>query len=577
MTLRREILAALTVALAGLRRLHNLSFNSDSRTVIKLLAATILAFAAKPTVGQPPQQPPKTAKSWSENTLTDVGFSPGVAGAKEFLLSLVPSEEATAITNDLVLQLGNELFSAREAAMLQLANQRHVDLAALRRSQKSDDAEVRWRARKLLVKRENATAALLAAALSILESEITPEVRELSWNGAVLANDRVCMTNLSRFLATAYKDDKQTVLLRAKTGSALTRIVAIETLRHMLDPKQAADLVRPMLQDPEQRISLGVARILGDVGERECLRTLASLTAASDAETATTAVWILESLTGNFPDSKTVDASDAELIAKYWQQWCDKNSATVELRFPVGRSFTARGNLQDGMLCSTGSVGKIFQTDRTGQRVWEYDAPAWSAEKLRNGNILIASFDREEVFEVTLDNRIVWRWRETGSRPIRAKPLPNGNVLVADYDGMRAVELDKTGQKVWEVKLGQEQCFDAERLENGNTLVATPTSLIEFRPNQEKVRVWPQAGRVNSVQVLSTGNFLVANHGLNAVMELNRQGDVLWRHAELGVSEAFQAEDGSFLLTSDRRSVELSPDRKQVRQLHGAGYGSARK
>jgi hypothetical protein len=142
---------------------------------------------------------------------------------------------------------------------------------------------------------------------------------------------------------------------------------------------------------------------------------------------------------------------------------------------------------------------------------------------------------------------------------------------------MRAVELDKTGQKVWEVKLGQEQCFDAERLENGNTLVATPTSLIEFRPNQEKVRVWPQAGRVNSVQVLSTGNFLVANHGLNAVMELNRQGDVLWRHAELGVSEAFQAEDGSFLLTSDRRSVELSPDRKQVRQLHGAGYGSARK
>lgn len=522
---------------------------------------------------------PKAAQAddWANLTLTSAGYPPGFDGATSFLKGLKASPGTQEVTTGLIERLGSESYAERQGAMLQLATLQVVDLAAIRAAQSSESAEVRWRIRKLLAKRQLAAASLLSASLSILERAENQNDRELAWNGAILADDRGCIGSLSRFVGFAYKNDLEVIRNRAQSGDPLTRVVAIESLRLMLEAEKAAEWVRPMLQDPHPLVSLGVCRILADAGDRNCLRTLASLSGCGDQEVASAANWLLESLTGEFPDSKLMNARDSQEIARFWQNWCDTAGQTAPLRYPVARNYSARGNLQGGMLFSTGSIGKITLTNRAGDKIWEYDLAAWSAEKLRNGNILITSYDHSEVREVTLDNRLVWRWSEPNYRPIRAKPLPNGNVLVADFENGRAVELSGTGQRTWEVDVGEENCFDVERLENGNTLIATPTSLVEFRHNKEKVKTIPIAGRINSVQVLPSGNFLIANHGLNAVMELNRNGEALWKYPELGASEAFQTDDGHYLITSDRRCIELSPDRTRVRVLHAATYGSARR
>lgn len=543
--------------------------NCGRLTVPLSLMAIFCALLCSPLLGQ---------NSASEDlTLAAAGFPSGVQGARAFFESLKPNPASLELTLALIHQLGVEQFSSREAATLQLSTMRGVDFTTLQKFKNSDNAEIRWRIRRVEEKHEILVASLLSASISILERSPTPELRELAWNATALARDRVCMSNLSRFLATAYKDEADQIIHRTKAPDPLTRVVAIETLRQLLDPAKAAEEVRPMIQDPEPLVALAVCRILADAGARESLRSLATLTGNSDPEIAAAAVWLLEALTGHFPETKSVDPLMPDQVARYWLHWCDVNGQDCALHFPIGRSFTARGNLQGGILYSTGSLGKIVLTDRSGDKIWEYEMPAWSAEKLRNGNILIASFDREEVREVTLDNRVVWRWNEPGSRPIRAKPLPNGNILVADYDGRRVIELGESRKKVWEISLGEDNCFDAERMENGNTLVATPTALIEFRPNKEKVQTWSISGRINSVQVLPSGNFLVANHGQSMVMELNRHGNVLWRYPEQGASEAFRTEDGRYLITSDRRCIEVSPDRSQVRVLHNATYGSARR
>ena len=541
-------------------------------TVIPALTAIFFAFVCGRLFAQP-----DTSENWPNLTLTAAGYPSGTEGARAFLETLKPNSSSLEFTLALVHQLGSEQYSSREAAMLQLSTMRGIDFTTLQKFRNSDNAEIRWRLRKVEEKHDILSASLLSASLSILERSTEPELRELAWNAAVLASDRVCMGNLSRFLATAYKVDVDQVISRLKAADPLTRVVAIETLRQLFDPAKAAEKVRPMLQDPDPMVRLAVCRILADAGERECLRSLATLTGDSDAEISSAAVWLLESLTGHFPESKQVESFHSEQVARYWHSWCDAHGQESPLHFPVGRSFTARGSLQGGMLYATGSLGKIVLADRAGDKIWEYEMPAWSAEKLRNGNILIASFDREEVREVTLDNRVVWRWNEPGSRPIRAKPLPNGNILVADYDGRRVFELGESRKKVWEITLGDDNCFDAERMENGNTLVATPTALIEFHPNKEKVKTWPLSGRINSVQVLPSGNFLVANHGESMVLEMNRQGNVLWRYPEQGASEAYRTEDGHYLITSDRRCIEVSPDRSRVRVLHNATYGSARR
>jgi hypothetical protein len=539
---------------------------------IAYLMASILTFSClSPSVMASPSD------DWANLALTSGGYPPGVKGATDFLKSLDADSATRELTAGLIDRLGSENYDERQGAMTQLATLRIVDLAALRAEQASENAEVRWRIRKLLEKRQLAAASLLSASLSILERVDSRVERELVWNGTLLADDRSCVGSLSRFISVAYKADFEAVRRRAQSGDPLTRVVAIESLRLMVEPQKAAELVRPLLQDPHPMVSLSVCRILADVGERDALRTLASLSASDDQEVASTANWLLESLTGEFPDGQLSNNRDPKEIARFWQDWCDTTGRSAILRFPVARNFSARGNLQGGMLFSTGSLGKISLTNRAGDKIWEYDLPAWSAEKLRNGNILIASYDREEVREVTLDNRLVWRWSEPNYRPIRAKPLPNGNVLVADFESGRAVELTSSGQRTWEVDVGEENCFDVERLENGNTLIATPSSLVEFRHNKEKVKTIPVTGRINSVQVLPSGNFLIANHGLNAVMELNRNGEVLWKYPELGASEAFQTDDGHYLITSDRRCIELSPDRTRVRVLHSATYGSARR
>jgi hypothetical protein len=537
------------------------------------LTATLVAFSSFSAAGQSTHD-----GSWAELTLRSAGFPAGADGARQFLESLKPTDTARALTFSLIDQLGQDSYANREAAMAQLGALREIDMATLRQFRSTANPEVRWRAYKVLMNREYKAAALLSAALAILEQSPDITTRELAWNGSTLAYDRTCLANLSRFMAQAYKLDSASVVAKSKVGDNLTRVVAIETIRLLLTPEKAAEVVRPMLQDPDPMVAFGVCRVLADSGERECLRALANLTGVDDSEIATSAVWLLESLTGHSPESKIAGPRGAAEICRYWTDWCDAEGRSATLRFPVGRNYMARGNLAGGMLYSTGSMGQIVLTDRAGERIWVYDnMPAWSAEKLRNGNILIASFDKAEVREVALDNRVVWRWSQAGSRPIRAKPLPTGNVLVADYDGKRVIELGESGQKIWEVPLGEENCFDAERLENGNTLVATPTALIEFRPDHEKVKTWPISGRINSVQVLSTGNFLVANHGESSVMELNRHGDILWKYSEPGASEAFQTDDGHYLITSDRRCIELSPDRMRVRVLHPATYGSARR
>lgn len=555
------------------RTMHEFgSANSVCASGLLALVVAFLSFVADVTCAQSPAK-----DDWANLTLTSAGYPPDLAGAKEFLEGLKSTTESRALTESLIEALGSENYASRQGAMLQLSTLKGADIATLREAQASENAEIRWRIRRLLEKRQLAGASLLSASLSILERTNVEDLRDLAWNGSVLANDRPSMVNLSRFIATGYKGLADEVQKRLYSSDALTRVVAIESLRLMLEAEKAAELTRPLLQDPNPWVSLGVCRVLADVGDRDCLRTLASLAGNSDQDVVSSANWLLESLTGVFSDGKATEVREAIAIAQFWQSWVDKEGQSAALRFPVARNFTARGNLQGGMLFSTGSLGKVTITNRAGEKVWDYEMPAWSAEKLRNGNVLIASYDRAEVREVTLDNQVVWRWAEAGARPIRAKPLLSGNILIADYDGLRVIELGESRQVVWRLDLGKDNCFDAERLENGNTLVATPTALMEFRPNKEKVNTWPVAGRINSVQVLPTGNFLVANHGQNAVMELNRQGEVVWRYPETGASEAFQTEDGHYLITSDRRCIELSPDRSRVRVLHNASYGSARR
>ena len=72
-----------------------------------------------------------------------------------------------------------------------------------------------------------------------------------------------------------------------------------------------------------------------------------------------------------------------------------------------------------------------------------------SAQRLKNGNTLIAEHGSTRVIEVNRKNKIVWQ--KTGLKsPTDALALPNGNVLIGEYGGKRVLEVNRAGKIIWQ-------------------------------------------------------------------------------------------------------------------------------
>jgi hypothetical protein len=91
----------------------------------------------------------------------------------------------------------------------------------------------------------------------------------------------------------------------------------------------------------------------------------------------------------------------------------------------------------------------------------------------------------QKVIEVDPSGKTVWTLdRMQGASS--AQRLENGNTLVACMNGNRVVEVDRTGKEVWQ-KTGLAQPFCAQRLPNGNTLVAEQAGVTEYDPEGKAV------------------------------------------------------------------------------------------
>lgn len=60
-----------------------------------------------------------------------------------------------------------------------------------------------------------------------------------------------------------------------------------------------------------------------------------------------------------------------------------------------------------------------------------------------------------------------WQWQDVRMQwPLDADRLPNGNTLIADYNGGRVIEVNETGDVVW--KISTSRIYDVERLGTGD-------------------------------------------------------------------------------------------------------------
>jgi len=111
-------------------------------------------------------------------------------------------------------------------------------------------------------------------------------------------------------------------------------------------------------------------------------------------------------------------------------------------------------------------MGKVVEYDREGKAVWSVELPSpWDAERLKNGNTLIAS-NNAFVREVNAKGETVWEFRPRADAPEyrfwvtqTALRLANGNTLVSNWHGRDAggepvqfIEVTPEKKVVWALR-----------------------------------------------------------------------------------------------------------------------------
>jgi outer membrane protein assembly factor BamB len=185
---------------------------------------------------------------------------------------------------------------------------------------------------------------------------------------------------------------------------------------------------------------------------------------------------------------------------------------------------------------------------------WEVGKPvvevAESAQRLPNGNTVIADNGRHRVIEVTPAKEVVWEFvvENVNNRPRptmrQVRRLPNGNTLICASTQDRVIEVAPDGKVVWSFAIPFP--YLATRLENGHTLISSGSGYGS-----------------------EPGYYLV---------EVDPRGEVVWKYGgadsppdqHLNWPSGFvRLPDGNTLISIARDGVirEVSPDKKTVRTI----------
>jgi hypothetical protein len=164
-----------------------------------------------------------------------------------------------------------------------------------------------------------------------------------------------------------------------------------------------------------------------------------------------------------------------------------------EIGKPVVESAESAQRLKNGntLIADNGKM-RVVEVNDKDEIVWSFDVPnnnkrqtptMRQVRRLDNGNTLICASTEDEVIEVSPEKRVVWRYALPF--PYLATRLENGHTLISSGSGYGSkegyflVEVDKDGKEVWKYG-GADAPSDQKlnwpsgfvRLANGNTLIS---------------------------------------------------------------------------------------------------------
>ena len=240
-----------------------------------------------------------------------------------------------------------------------------------------------------------------------------------------------------------------------------------------------------------------------------------------------------------------------------------------------GGSKKFGGTVGSGLVSAKINSKYALLLDRV--KVWEFkgSSPSFdprTAQRLSNGNTLVADTNGRAVVEYSPSGKVVWRYSSGNdaslAAPYSAQRLSNGHTLITDRGSGSVIEVDSAKRVVWRYGDGTAgleagRLVDpvyAQRTGAGNTLIVDSNGgyrVIEVRssdydssqPNNgysASSIVWRYgtdgvsgvgAGRLAGpmqAQRLSNGHTLIADAGGHRVLQVDPSGSTVWQFGKSG-------------------------------------------
>jgi HEAT repeat protein len=257
--------------------------------------------------------------------LRQLGAEPDRESASKVLRDLQPSDNQRERISTLITQLGSDEYRDREAATEALMRMPRPPLRELKEAAKSEDAELRQRAMRILAGADepSTSVVLFAACRVIAQKKLTGLTQDLL-AAAVEADSEPARTAVRlAMMETAGPDDVPALSKALKAGHIETRVAAIWGLTAARGPA-AVEAIEPLLADEKQppALRLAAAEAMAFYQRPSAASALVDLLDADDALIRAKSALLLRAVSGKQLDFAPDGPADqrARQRAK-WVEW----------------------------------------------------------------------------------------------------------------------------------------------------------------------------------------------------------------------------------------------------------------
>ncbi|MFQ3650956.1 MAG: HEAT repeat domain-containing protein, partial [Gemmataceae bacterium] len=374
-------------------------------------------------------------------SLREFKIEPTVAGILDYFKKRTPAKETLDKIETFVGELGDEEYAIREKATRGLIEIGPLARGKLALAAKSEDPEVRKRA-KYALDRISVPAddnRLLPAALRVLAAKKAENTAEIILNLLPHIENLDTIDEMASELSPLILDKDGKPVEAAKEAltsknKAIRGAIAVALAKGNDETKA---LVRKLADDPEVGVRRRALVALVMARDAKALPALVELTGSDSEEDAGIAEDLLSALAGEkAPDPVSDDKDPRGATRKAWEKWLKEEGAKLDLvkadLASSGSNLILIGSMDLRPKPGVVRQGIITAMDTSGKVRWKLEKVSQyptHAMLSKRDQVLVTEFNYNRVQEYNLKGEVVWNYTPP-SNPIASYRLRNGNTFV---------------------------------------------------------------------------------------------------------------------------------------------------